>query len=768
MKTNFQWLLLSLSILTTSLYSQNVCLDFDGVDDYIDSPIPIGNNDFTTELWFRSMSTDTDISCSGNFERLFSFGGPNTRFELGLCGGELNIFWFETNNNQQGPTSCQAGLSYNDNLWHHIAVTRAAQTVTIYIDCVPIVCPLTVNSGFNMTTFRLGKWPGGGATPGELWLGQMDDVRIWNFAKTQVQIDAEKHCVLSGNETDLQLYYNFDEGIAGGANTGPILDTSPNGLNGVPNGFAFNGNSSNYINSTADLVYPNLNNTSIEIKDYPYQNALLTEICPEDPAHFSMLQNGAVPGPFNNVTVAWWYYDDVITNPHVQLTSPPFTDFRFGVPSGNINYDCTADTDGFVNRTFYAISTVQSNSNNEICDYKSEEYDLRICCDISPATVDIIPPDPICDNEIVTVNVCLNSPDLFVQTPGPYVDIVWMVNGNPATSLNGQLCFSHIIFPPYPSLPHDYCFKATVTNCNGKSASFQDCIRVDPEPICGTIDAMPLGSPQNLTLISTTPHLIYEICPGNDAILGIDAPFQSCNPQWQYSFDCNTWNDLGFSNSVQNTNIIPTSTWTSSSIFYQIQCNPLSNPSGCDPCFSNKVEIRLKDQPIQNSVAGGTNQLCKGASNTLSVASQNPLHTYTWFCDGLQVATGPMFTYIADKSACYWFETYDGCYAVESPPYCVEVCEVIPLMTCPLPPNECACLGVPITLDACASSSTCSNPTPNLQFTWFINNVQQPPSGCTITHTPPVAGATYRVEIVNTATGCVASTEKTVVPCDKN
>jgi hypothetical protein len=45
--------------------------------------------------------------------------------------------------------------------------------------------------------------------------------------------------------------------------------------------------------------------------------------------------------------------------------------------------------------------------------------------------------------------------------------------------------------------------------------------------------------------------------------------------------------------------------------------------------------------------------------------------------------------------------------------------------------------------------------------------VQQSSGGCTITHTPAAAGATYRVEVTDLTTGCTAATERTIVPCDK-
>lgn len=758
-----------LFFVLTAGNAQNVSLDFDGVDDNLTYfPLPINNNDFTVEMWFLSKITSTNTNCSNNFRKLFSLYGTDFsggtlsiwNLEVGLCGGELNADIREGGGTQ--PIVSLGTTNFNTGLWNHFAVTKSGNTLNFYVNCQPFGSPVTLTTGFDFETFYLGA----SYFAANYWLGEQDDVRLWNFAKTQTQVEDQKHCVLTGNEPGLMLYWNFDEGIPSGNNSGAVaVDNSPNGYDGTFNGFTLNGNTSNYIESTAPMAYPNLNNIDIEIKDYPYQNNLLTEVCPDDPAHFSLLKDGVAPGPFSNVTVQW-YYDDGLGP--VSLARPPFSDFRFPIMPGVINYDCANSTTGSVNRTYYAISSVKEMTTGEICDYRSDNYNLKICCPISPATVNITPPNPLCEGETPNVTVCLNSPDLFVQTPGPDIDIEWYVDGVYA-GFTDQICFNYTI----PSItgintPTPFCFEARVTNCNGKTGNFSSCLTIDPEPVCGTIEGWPLGSPLNLDLVSTSPHLIYEICPGNDAIVGVNVPFQKCNPQWQYSFTPGnppSWVNMGFSNTVQNTNILPTAAWTSNSIFYRIECQPLSNPSGCEPCYSEMIEIRLKTPPPVNAISGN-NQLCAGQINTLSVVTPNPAHTYTWYCDGLQVATGPDFTYSAVKSACYWFESTDGCYVVESPQFCVEVCEVIPVLSCPLPPNDCACLGDPITISACDSYSTCSPA--NLQFIWYINGVQQSTTACTLTDTPLPSGTTYQVDIFDSVTGCSASAQQTVVPCDKN
>jgi len=157
---------------------------------------------------------------------------------------------------------------------------------------------------------RIGNWPGGNA-PTAFWNGQVDDFRIWNYAKSLQQIIDEKQCVLAGDEPGLELYYTFDEGFPNAPNptTSVIQDQSINGNNGNPLNFAFTGSQSNFTLSQTPMAYPDLNNLDLEIKDYPYQNNIITEICNDDPAHFSLIKNGVTPGPFGNVQVDWWYQD---------------------------------------------------------------------------------------------------------------------------------------------------------------------------------------------------------------------------------------------------------------------------------------------------------------------------------------------------------------------------------------------------------------------------------------------------------------------------
>jgi len=77
----------------------------------------------------------------------------------------------------------------------------------------------------------------------------MDEVRIWNTARTQSEIQSSLNTELSGTETGLMAYYNFNQGTAGGTNTGitTLTDRTSNAKNGTLNGFALTGSTSNWV-----------------------------------------------------------------------------------------------------------------------------------------------------------------------------------------------------------------------------------------------------------------------------------------------------------------------------------------------------------------------------------------------------------------------------------------------------------------------------------------------------------------------------------------
>lgn len=778
------------------LFGQNNALHFDGDNDFITRNSVVGlvpTGDFTVQMWFLSTATTGNGSCFGDFRRLFSMGaaGPN-RFEVGECNGILSV-------NLSGPGIIQSSINVRDNQWHCISVVRVGGVINIYLDGT-LVPPLSALPGGSLvvTNFIVGHWPGG-FTPGQDWRGYIDEVKLWNIALASAQLTTCNPCVMTGAEPGLIVYWRFDEGIPGGNNTTltTVVDASLSGSNpgtfsvrtaSIPPGFDLgfttaSANFSNFVNSTAPLVYPQYTNHTIGLSD-PLQTINLISICSGDPVHFSILDPSGNPTQAGaGTSVAWEYSDDCLNWTPMQITATPtpsavFSGFTFVSPPNHpsTSVNCSSNPNGFVDRCYRAIITVTNTSGT--CKYTAQSIPLRICCPVS-ATLSINPPGPLCAGDIVafTATVTTNLPAPS-STNNVHINWCVIINGV-TTTLTGLLYDDQVTinYPTFTVSAGQVCFKAVVSNCACAPVTVQKCVTVDPKPVCGTITGATLAPTLYPDPDGNPDH--YVICPFDDAAVKIVTPnlFANCIPNWQYMFpSVGIWKDLGSSNSSQNTNVLPhlkpagsPYLWPAGEtcIVYRIECVPPTNPSGCPPCYSNEVRVCLKSVPVTPVITANPNPICKGSFSLLSV--QNPLPstvvTYDWYCNGLYVGSGP--TYNASKKACYWVTATDvpACQTSISNQVCLEVCETVAIISCPLP--VCPCVGDPITLTAIYSYSTCGGP---LTYVWSWidgNGVPQTASTASITDIPAAAGTTYTVTVTD-ANGCTDTVSTTIVPCDNN
>ncbi|MFZ2899183.1 MAG: LamG-like jellyroll fold domain-containing protein [Saprospiraceae bacterium] len=222
---------------------QNRGLAFDGVDDYLQTNAApnLGNGNFTFEAWVLSIANGT--GCTGNFRRILGWDGAgNNVFEIGECSGVLTLY------NSQGNSYLPAGNVDIRGAWHHIAVTKSAGTVDVYVDGVLLA---TQNSYLlNLAgPLRIGRGVGPTTNGMETWRGRMDEVRLWKTAKTQAAIQAKMNCSLRGTEPGLVLYYPFDHGTPLGQNPGvtTAYDFTTTGAHAPLYNFALSAQFSNWI-----------------------------------------------------------------------------------------------------------------------------------------------------------------------------------------------------------------------------------------------------------------------------------------------------------------------------------------------------------------------------------------------------------------------------------------------------------------------------------------------------------------------------------------
>jgi hypothetical protein len=232
-----------------------------------------GNASFTIIVWFKSSTNDATL------HRLVSkgFNGTTSGYFVTM-GGDGKIY-FGVN-----PECVVTTSSYNDGAWHMGAfvVDRTANTIKIFIDGLQSSITRFTGSGtivggnsLDITAISLNAtttdplefgcyWNGSyGTYPTEYFTGLLDEISFWSSAIDQYAVRYCLNYALTGSETNLVSYYNFNEGVAGGNNnsgTGnwaqyPYLVDSKSSLNGTLYNFALTGTTSNWVGGYA-LVVP--------------------------------------------------------------------------------------------------------------------------------------------------------------------------------------------------------------------------------------------------------------------------------------------------------------------------------------------------------------------------------------------------------------------------------------------------------------------------------------------------------------------------------
>lgn len=223
-------------------------LNFDGSDDRVkatNANLPLGNTSKTLEAWVK---TSQNINA---YSAIASFGDLSTsnRFAFNIFGGKL---YFIGQNNDYF-----TNITISDNVWHHIAATHDGTTLKVYIDGLEVG---TVAKTLNTTGTQINI--GHRSDNTEQFQGNIDEVRIWNVARTAAQIAGSRSCELAGNETGLVAYYNFNLGVDASANPTVItLPSLPAGSNGTLTGFALTGATSNWLagsNVTSGSIIPSV------------------------------------------------------------------------------------------------------------------------------------------------------------------------------------------------------------------------------------------------------------------------------------------------------------------------------------------------------------------------------------------------------------------------------------------------------------------------------------------------------------------------------
>jgi len=186
-------------------------LEFDSSDDMVvvnDSP-SLDVNHITIETWLK-LSSGSESAIRKHNAYLIEMDNERVEFRIRTDGWSSVV---------------ESSFDLDYDTWYHIAGTYDGSVMILYVNGVfeeNAAESGLINSSDN--ELYIGNW-------GEVFHGSLDEIRIWDHARTEVEINSTMYCPLDGNETGLVAYWPMN---AGSGNM--IFDYTDNGNDGSVSG----------------------------------------------------------------------------------------------------------------------------------------------------------------------------------------------------------------------------------------------------------------------------------------------------------------------------------------------------------------------------------------------------------------------------------------------------------------------------------------------------------------------------------------------------
>ncbi len=236
MKTNYNVLSRNIKIVSAILFflaagltvkaqAPGNALTFTSAAQYVNcgnGTVNITGNAITLEAWIKASSTpwidngsiinkENSVGDGGYTIRAGASASKNIKFALWLSGGTKEV---------SSPVN-----SIVPGRWHHICGTYDGSNIYLYIDGNQVAT--TTGSG-TVKPASVNMWIGNAPAFNDRYFpGSVDEVRIWNVARSQDSIRARMYNVATSNASGLVAYYQCNEST--GATTLTSLTGSNNG-----------------------------------------------------------------------------------------------------------------------------------------------------------------------------------------------------------------------------------------------------------------------------------------------------------------------------------------------------------------------------------------------------------------------------------------------------------------------------------------------------------------------------------------------------------
>lgn len=470
-------------------------LSFNGQDEAINLGDQVANSCRTIEMWFKPNHTinptnTTPITLIG---RDYANGNGASIHEFALSFH--TIAW--SNPGKLVFQKRVGGVKYSilsdadtwmANHWYHVAVSiDPIDGMAMYINGVkqqstdPSTQAIGIQSGNQTDNVCVGKW---GNVDVRYFHGEIDELRLWDSERSESEIREKMCSKLTGLESDLKAYYNFDS-----QDPRTLLDTSPNNFDGL----LLNMDAGNRILSGAPI-----GDTSIYIYD---NSGLAAQSLNLSSSPGYSFRAHSVNSPATGMHV---YRVDELPNSQQNIVSPLSSDY-FGVflteRSGNfdVDYDFSdlnCSCPGLLSRNDNAeaiwakMSDIHLNCTFQVSNQSSigQDYRAEFIVDEDAPTVDLGNDTILCAGQLLRLDVShpnasylwqdnSTNPSVTLFLPGTYW-VTLSLNGCTATDSILIMACDPNQFPCEPKLEMPNVF---TSNYDGQNDFFKpvtkECIR---------------------------------------------------------------------------------------------------------------------------------------------------------------------------------------------------------------------------------------------------------------------------------------------------
>ncbi len=184
----------------------------------------LAKNNFTISAWFKTDSTADD--------KIISFG--TSYHPLQILNGNFRVCM----------NGCSVGTRiFNDNIWHHALIVGDQSSIRVYVDG-QLEITQGVTSGDMAGILRIGAVgaDGGGTSPTYYFKGYIDEVKVYNYARSADQIRQDYNKGFNIALGQANQYNSLSDGLVGwwpmdeqtwNGTSGEVLDMSGNNTTGT-------------------------------------------------------------------------------------------------------------------------------------------------------------------------------------------------------------------------------------------------------------------------------------------------------------------------------------------------------------------------------------------------------------------------------------------------------------------------------------------------------------------------------------------------------